>query len=40
MRADLNNILLPSAIENIAYPSDVFVESERGASLKCFVSLD
>jgi hypothetical protein len=37
---DLNNLLLPSALENIAYPSDIILETERGNSAHCFISLD
>jgi hypothetical protein len=39
-RVDLNNLLLPSALENIASPSDIILETERGNSTHCFISLD
>ncbi len=39
-RCDLSPILLPSSMENIAYPQKIFIETQRGTSSNCFISLD
>ena len=40
MRMDTPNVLLGATFEKISYPVEISVEMERGAGLKCFVSLD
>lgn len=39
-RMDLNPISLNSNYENLSYPKDIIIESERGSNIKCFLSLD
>ena len=40
MRTDLHYALLPGSLENIAYPTDIITEAERGQSTHVFISLD
>ena len=40
MRMDTPNVMLGASFEKIAYPLEISVELERGAGVKCFVSLD
>lgn len=39
-RADTPNIMLGTSFQFITYPMEIDVEMERGAGMKCFVSLD
>lgn len=39
-RVDTNDIVVQSAYENINNPISVIIDAARGASMKCFVSLD
>ena len=39
-QADTNNIPLSKQFENISYPIEAIVESERGSGIQCFVSFD
>lgn len=39
-RADTSSIALSSEIEKVCYPLKIIVETERGTSMDCYVSLD
>lgn len=40
MRADTPNLMIGQLFEKMSYPLEIVIEMERGAGLKCFVSLD